>query len=50
VSALTPAGARSSTRFSLYSMLRTTESLLGLPRRLGKAATATGMRPYFGLR
>jgi phospholipase C len=50
VSALTPGGARSSTRFSLYSMLRTTESLLGLPRRLGKAATATGMRPYFGLR
>jgi hypothetical protein len=31
-----------------YSLLRTTEELLGLPL-LGHAATATSMRPAFGL-
>ena len=35
-------------RFTHYSLLRTTEEMLGLPR-LGAAATAPGMRSAFGL-
>ena len=42
------AGTASSTKFDHYSMLRTTEQLLGLGF-LGKAATATGMRGAFNL-
>ena len=49
ISATTPAGARSSLLFSHYSLLRTAEGLLGMPRYLGKAATAAGMRRAFGL-
>ncbi len=49
ISATTPAGTRSATLFSHYSLLRTTEALLGMPRFLGKAATARGMRGPFGL-
>jgi phospholipase C len=49
ISATTPAGARSSELFSHYSLLRTTQSLLGMPRFLGHAATAAGMRRAFGL-
>ena len=44
------AGLRSSTRFSHYSLLQTTERLLGLRPFLGHAADAstTGMRSSFG--
>jgi hypothetical protein len=38
----------SATAFSHYSLLRTTEEMLGLPR-LGKASTATSMRSAFHL-
>ncbi|MGH7733736.1 MAG: alkaline phosphatase family protein, partial [Gemmatimonadales bacterium] len=48
VSPSTPAGTVSSTLFSHYSLLRTTEELLGL-RLLGRAATAPSMRSDFGL-
>jgi hypothetical protein len=41
-------GTRSATRFSHYSLLRTTEQLLGL-RLLGGAATANSMRTAFNL-
>ena len=41
-------GTRPSTRFNHYSLLRTTEEMLGLPL-LGKAAKATSMRRAFGL-
>jgi hypothetical protein len=41
-------GTRSSTRFTHYSLLRTTEELLGLPR-LGAATTARSMRAAFRL-
>jgi hypothetical protein len=43
-----PRGTRSSTRFTHYSLLRTTEDLLGLPR-LGAAARARTMRTAFRL-
>jgi phospholipase C len=43
-----PRGSRVATRFSHYSLLRTTEQMLGLPR-LGKARTAAGMRSAFRL-
>ena len=42
-------GTRSRARFNHYSMLRTTEELLGLRRRLGDAASAASMRLAFGL-
>lgn len=50
VSPSTPAGARSATLFNHYSLLRTTERLLGLPL-LGHAADASsaGMALPFGL-
>ena len=43
-----PRGTRSATRFTHYSLLRTTEDLLGLPR-LGAAARARTMRTAFHL-
>jgi hypothetical protein len=49
VSPSTPAGAKSATRFDHYSMLRTTEELLGLPPTLGAAANASSMRGDFRL-
>jgi phosphatidylinositol-3-phosphatase len=42
-------GTRSARSFSHYSMLGTTEELLGLPVRLGAAARAPSMRAAFGL-
>ncbi|HJU37375.1 MAG TPA: alkaline phosphatase family protein [Gaiellaceae bacterium] len=44
----TTKGIRSTTTFNHYSMLRTTEEILGLPL-IGGAATATSMRAAFGL-
>lgn len=43
-----PAGTTSGIPFNHYSMLRTTEDMLGLPH-LGAAETATSMRGAFGL-
>lgn len=43
-----PRGLRSATRFTHYSLLRTAEDLLGLPR-LGAAASARSMRTAFHL-
>lgn len=48
VSPSTPAGVQSATSFSHYSLLRTTEELLGLPL-LGQAASATSMTSAFNL-
>jgi hypothetical protein len=48
VSPSTPAGAQSATSFSHYSLLGTTEQLLGLPL-LGQAASATTMTSAFNL-
>ena len=48
VSPSTPAGATSGTLFSHYSLLGTTEQLLGLPA-LGLAASATSMTTAFNL-
>ncbi len=45
----TPAGARSRRSFDHYSMLRTTEELLGLRPYLGAAASASSMAPDFSL-
>jgi hypothetical protein len=42
-------GTRSAKAFSHYSLLRTTEDLLGLRVRLGAAARAPSMRAAFGL-
>jgi len=42
-------GTRSATMFSHYSLLRTTEELIGLPGRLGQAATANSMASAFHL-
>ena len=44
----TPAGLRSGTAYNHYSLLRTTEELLGLPL-LGNAGSAVSMRGAFGL-
>ena len=49
VSPSTPAGVTSSTTFDHYSMLRTTEEMLGLTTYLGNAANAVSMRRAFGL-
>jgi phospholipase C len=51
ISPTTPPGARSSTRFDHYSLLKTTEQLLGVPTRLGHAADAStlSMRTAFHL-
>ena len=48
VSPSTPAGRRSAELFNHYSLLRTTEDLLGLPP-LGGARGAVGMAKAFGL-
>jgi phospholipase C len=45
----TPAGARSSTYFDHYSLLKTTEQMLGITTFLGNAASATSMRSAFGM-
>jgi phosphatidylinositol-3-phosphatase len=43
-----PPGTRSTVRFNHYSLLRTTEEMLGL-KKLGAAARARSMRSAFGL-
>jgi len=48
VSPSTPKGVRSNIRFTHYSLLRTTEEILGLPL-LGAASTAASMREAFNL-
>jgi arylsulfatase A-like enzyme len=48
VSPSTPAGERSDELFNHYSLLRTSEDLLGLPH-LGQAAGAASMAKGFGL-
>ena len=48
ISPYTNPGTRSSKRFTHYSLLRTTEDMLGL-KRLGAAARAPSMRAAFGL-
>jgi phosphatidylinositol-3-phosphatase len=48
VSPYTSPGTRSATYFNHYSLLRTTEELLGLPL-LGGAGTAPSLRNDFGL-
>jgi hypothetical protein len=45
---ITP-GRTDATRFDHYSLLRTTEEMLGIEAFLGNAATATSMRAPFGL-
>jgi phosphatidylinositol-3-phosphatase len=45
----TAPGTRSAGPFTHYSLLRTTEELLGLPTTLGAAAQASSMRAAFGL-
>jgi phosphatidylinositol-3-phosphatase len=42
-------GTRSAATFDHYSLLRTTEELLGLPAHLGAAARAPSMRAAFGI-
>jgi len=49
VAPTTPAGTKSAKRFTHYSLLRTTEELLGLKKKLGAAAKAPSMRAAFGL-
>ncbi len=49
ISPSTPAGAQISTRYDHYSLLRTTEDLLGLPA-IGNAASASSMAADFRLR
>jgi phospholipase C len=48
VSRHTRPGTRSATAFDHYSLLRTTEEILGLPK-LGAASRAASMRQPFGL-
>jgi phosphatidylinositol-3-phosphatase len=48
VSPYTSAGTKSSRRFDHYSLLKTQESMLGLPC-LGRACSAASMRSAFGL-
>ena len=49
VSPYTSAGTKSATAYTHYSLLRTTEELLGITTFLGNAASATSMRAAFGL-
>ena len=49
ISPWTRPGTRSNMRFTHYSLLRTTEELLGIHAHLGDAATATSLRSAFGL-
>jgi phosphatidylinositol-3-phosphatase len=44
-----PAGTKNATNFSHYSLLRTTEEMLGISSYLQNAATATSMRSAFHL-
>jgi phospholipase C len=48
ISPSTPAGATTTAAVDHYSLLRTTEEMLGLPL-IGNAATAISMRSIFGL-
>jgi phosphatidylinositol-3-phosphatase len=50
VSPYTRPGTRSAAPFGHYSLLRTTEELLGIRPYLGRAASAPSMRSAFGLR
>jgi phosphatidylinositol-3-phosphatase len=50
LSRYTRPGTVSRKPFSHYSLLRTTEALLGIPAKLGQAATAADMRAAFHLR
>jgi hypothetical protein len=49
VSPFTPPATRSTERFSHYSLLRTTEELLGAGPLLAGAKRASSMREAFGL-
>jgi hypothetical protein len=49
VSPYTTAGTKSAIAFTHYSLLRTTEQLLGITTFLGNAASAASMRAAFGL-
>jgi hypothetical protein len=49
VNGYTPVGTTVSATHDLYSLLRTTEQLLGINTYLGNAATASSMRAGFGL-
>jgi hypothetical protein len=49
ISPWTKPGARPTTRFTHYSLLRTTEDLLGIHAHLGNAASAASLRSAFGL-
>lgn len=49
ISPYTPGGTRSGVPFSHYSLLRTTEEMLGITSFLGGAARATSLRAAFGL-
>lgn len=49
LSPYTSPGTKSGTAFTHYSLLRTTEELLGVSSFLGNAASATSMRAAFGL-
>ena len=49
VSPSTRPGTRSTEAFTHYSLLRTTEQLLGIPGHLGLAAAAASMRAAFNL-
>jgi len=44
-----PPGTTSTLPWDHYSLLRTTEEMLGIPELLGNAATATSMRDTYGL-
>jgi phosphatidylinositol-3-phosphatase len=49
VSPYTPTGTQSASAYNHYSLLRTTEEMLGIKTFLGNAATAASMRASFGL-
>jgi phospholipase C len=49
ISPYTGPGTRSAIAFTHYSLLRTTEQLLGITTFLGNEASAASMRPAFGL-
>lgn len=49
ISPSTPAGTKAGTAFNHYSLLRTTEQLLGITTYLGKASAAASMRRDFNL-
>jgi hypothetical protein len=49
ISPSTPAGTKAGTRFNHYSLLRTTEELLGITTYLGNASTAASMRQDLNL-